>query len=106
MANLKADTLAHIASVGVPVKAILITHEHYSSPDYGKREYLPPNHNELEYTDFMDCLDLQYDSGYGSQCFSGIIWYHDSTWSERREYDGSEWWEHCKCPSLPEKETA
>jgi hypothetical protein len=26
----------------------------------------------------------------------------ENTWLERGEYDGSEWWEHNKCPKIPE----
>jgi hypothetical protein len=25
----------------------------------------------------------------------------DGTWSERGEYDGSEWWNYQKCPDIP-----
>ena len=49
-------------------------------------------------------LDFKYDSGYGSQELEGTIWYSDGTWSERGEYDGSEWWEHRECPPLPNVE--
>ena len=46
-------------------------------------------------------LDFEYDNGYGIQEIEGCIWYQDGTWSDRREYDGSEWWEHQACPPLP-----
>lgn len=46
-------------------------------------------------------LDFKYDNGYGSQELEGTVWYSDGTWSERGEYDGSEWWEHRECPPLP-----
>jgi hypothetical protein len=46
-------------------------------------------------------LDFDYDNGYGSQELEGTVWYSDGTWSERGEYDGSEWWEHRECPPLP-----
>ena len=46
-------------------------------------------------------LDFDYDSGYGTQELEGTIWYADGTWSERREYDGYEWWEYRECPPLP-----
>jgi hypothetical protein len=48
-------------------------------------------------------LNFGYDNGYGSQKLEGTIWYADGTWSERGEYDGSEWWEHRECPPLPVK---
>lgn len=50
----------------------------------------------------IDRLDFEYDEGYGIQQLYGYIWYADGSWSERAEYDGSEWWEHKVCPPLPE----
>lgn len=52
---------------------------------------------------FLKCLNFDYDSGYGFQYLFGTIWYSDGTWSTRGEYDGSEWWEHNKCPEIPEE---
>ncbi len=49
----------------------------------------------------LPMLDFAYDSGFGGQELYGTIWYEDGTWSERGEYDGSEWWEHRKCPEIP-----
>ena len=46
-------------------------------------------------------LDVEYNTGYGGQELFGNIWYEDGTWSERGEYDGSEWWEHKVCPAIP-----
>jgi len=48
-------------------------------------------------------LNFIYDNGYGGQELFGTIWYTDGTWSERGEYDGSEWWVYHKCPPLPER---
>lgn len=39
-------------------------------------------------------LDFEYDDGFGGQQLFGYIWYTDGTWSDRSEYDGSEWWQH------------
>lgn len=46
-------------------------------------------------------LDQDYESGYGTQQVDGTVWFDDNSWLERREYDGSEWWELCECPPLP-----
>lgn len=51
--------------------------------------------------DVLPKLDFEYDNGFGSQELEGTVWYADGTWSDRREYDGSEWWEHHVCPPLP-----
>ena len=48
-------------------------------------------------------LDFEYDSGYCRQELFGNVWYADGTWSERGEYDGSEWWEHKECPPIPNR---
>lgn len=42
----------------------------------------------------LPLLDFDYDDGYGGQELHGYIWYADGTWSDRGEYDGSEWWQH------------
>jgi len=53
----------------------------------------------------LSLLDFEYDDGYGGQELSGNVWYTDGTWSERGEYDGSEWWEHKVCPDIPNAES-
>jgi len=52
--------------------------------------------------EFLQALNFEYDNGYGGQNLFGIVWFTDGTWAERGEYDGSEWWEHRKCPEIPE----
>ena len=56
--------------------------------------------------DVLSYLDFEYDESYGSQVMTGTIWYADGTWSERGEYDGSEWWEHRARPALPVSDIA
>jgi len=53
--------------------------------------------------EFLQALNFEYDNGYGGQNLFGIVWFTDGTWAERGEYDGSEWWEHRKCPEIPEE---
>ena len=63
---------------------------------------LPVGYTQKQYDEFLDSLDFQYDKGYGGQELFGTIWYTDGTWSDRGEYDGSEWWSYQKCPNIPE----
>ena len=49
----------------------------------------------------LDQLDLEYDESFGSQILFGTVWFEDGTWAFRGEYDGSEWWEHIRCPTIP-----
>lgn len=62
---------------------------------------LPVDYTAIAVRDFLNSLDFDYDSGYGGQELFGFIWYKDGTWSERGEYDGSEWWVYKSCPSIP-----
>ena len=56
-----------------------------------------------EWFEFLKLIDVEYDNGYGSQNLYGTIWYEDGTWSNRGEYDGSEWWYHNICPKIPDE---
>ena len=52
--------------------------------------------------EFLRLLDFEYDDGYGIMELQGTIWYVDGTHSDRREYDGLEWWEYMGAPRIPE----
>ena len=88
--NAKQELLDHIEDR--EVKYVRVARNDYPEDDIliqGKlKEVLP-------------LLDFDYDNGYGGQELHGIIWYTDGTWSDRGEYDGSEWWEHHVCPECP-----
>lgn len=45
---------------------------------------------------------IEYDAGYGLQQLFGVVVFKDGSWLSRGEYDGSEWWEHNKCPKEPD----
>lgn len=60
--------------------------------------HLDLNYSDKGYKRFIQKLNFEYDSGYGGQNLFGYIWYDDGTWSEREEYDGSEWWAYKKAP--------
>jgi hypothetical protein len=90
--NAKYELLRHIADR--EVKYVQINHELGLGDSNIKIE------GTLE--EVLPRLDFDYDSGYGSQELFGTIWYNDGSWSDRGEYDGSEWWQYQKCPPLPE----
>ena len=52
-------------------------------------------------SEVLPLIDFEYGNGCGGQRIFGNVWYADGTWSERVEYDGSEWWEHKVCPPIP-----
>ena len=47
-------------------------------------------------------LNFNYYEGYGSQELYGIVLFDDNSWLERTEYDGAEWWEYKKPPTIEE----
>lgn len=48
--------------------------------------------------------NFNFDSGFGGQeCPSDLVVVGDDWWLERREYDGSEWWEFKQLPVRPER---
>lgn len=87
--NAKEELLKHIGDREVKYVRVI-------SGGYRKTAVIEGTLDEV-----LPSLDFKYDSGYGSQELEGTIWYADGTWSERGEYDGSEWWVHRECPPLP-----
>lgn len=62
---------------------------------------LPFNYTPFELVRFLGLIHFDYHAGYGGQELEGTIWYDDGTWSDRGEYDGSEWWDYNECPLIP-----
>jgi hypothetical protein len=103
--NAKEEFLEFTLSVGVGVSCARLQREWIGENPYvNEVEYLLKlGYTKEDYETFLNQLgELSYNSGYGLQELYGTIWFVDGTWGERREYDGSEWWEHQSCPSIPE----
>lgn len=94
MANARIEFLEHIESR--QVLCVQIT------KDNDTQINLEVGYSAFDFDKFLAQLNFEYDGGYGSQELYGVIWYKDGTWSERGEYDGSEWWEHKECPVIPD----
>lgn len=69
--------------------------------DYPKYEWkiLQDGYSQEELDSFLASIDFNYDSGFGGQELFGVILFEDS-FSDRGEYDGSEWWENHKMPTV------
>ena len=96
--NTKQEFISHIQNRKVKCAKIS------KGDDYSGKQIsfeLGCAYNTDEWNEFLNKLDFHYDSGYGGQELFGTIWYEDGTWSERGEYDGSEWWEYHICPEVP-----
>ena len=107
MTNAKEELLNLLEGRAKVKCAIIIKGYQYSSEEPRCLNFeLKVNHTEKEFQAFLESLDFNYDSGYGSQELFGIIWLEDDTWCTRGEYDGSEWWEHNCLPEIPTELTA
>lgn len=98
LTNARIEFLNHINGREV-LCAIIQSGDEYSQSV--SKFYLTTGWTKEEWDEFLSGLNFDYDSGYGGQELFGTIWYVDGTWSERGEYDGSEWWEHHVCPDIP-----
>lgn len=95
MINAKNEFVAEVESSGSLLHCATVSCN-------GVKAHLPVGYSEEALNRFLDKIDFSYDDGWGSQEMHGYIWYKDGTWSERREYDGSEWWEYMCCPPIPD----
>ena len=62
---------------------------------------LKDNYSKEDFETFCDKLNFEYDNNFGSQELFGIILFEDS-FSDRYEYDGSEYWANYKMPTIEE----
>lgn len=90
MKNAKDELLEHIE--GMDVEFVRIA--------YKKGYFDEPLIIEGSLDDAIKQLDFSYHSGFGRQELFGFILYSDGAWSEREEYDGSEWWVHRIPPTI------
>lgn len=98
--NAREEFLKHIEDRKVICAEICKGAEYYD-PEERIVTRLKLNYSDKDYKKFLRRLNFGYDDGYGGQNLYGTIWYDDGSWSERGEYDGSEWWEYKKCPEIP-----
>lgn len=103
MANCRKDFLDEVQ--GEEVLCAIIYH---GDPEWiedaaDTAALLKKGYSPEDFADFLNKIGYNYDSGFGGQEVFGTIWYRDGTWSERGEYDGSEWWVHKVCPDIPEE---
>jgi hypothetical protein len=97
MTNAKTEFLEHIEDRKVLCATLI-----YELSRKEKIYYeLKVNYTTDDYRNFLKSIDFDYDNGYGSIELEGTIWYADGSWSERGEYDGSEWWSYKTCPPIP-----
>ena len=108
MANAKEELLGHLERTKSVIKCATIScsisHWYHDELAEDRRSIdLREGYHISEYEEFLHRLDFAYDNGYGGQQVYGTVWLkEEGTWLERGEYDGSEWWDYKKCPSVPD----
>lgn len=104
MQNAKQEFLDHTAERCVGGRTIRCAEIKIWVGEYGdapKIAILPVGYTTEDLALFLEKINVEYNSSYGSQELYGTIWYTDGvTWSKRGEYDGSEWWEFCEVPEI------
>lgn len=96
--TIKEDLLDHVKDREIKCATISFLNDDYG---YDLLSQLNVNYTKDQYNEFLKSLDIEFDSGFGTQNVKGIIWYKDGTWSSRYEYDGSECWGYNVCPEIP-----
>ena len=94
--NLKKETMELIESLGINVVAYKLV----NLTDWWNTQVFK-GEGEINWEEIPSNL-LNYDKGYGTQYWEGIILLSNNTWLTRSEYRGKEWWEHHKLPTIEE----
>ena len=100
--NAKKELIKYIPN-GYLIDCAQIMNGNSWDDEYDKIVNLKKNYSSEDYEKFLESLNFEYDSGYGSQELHGFVWFSDGSWMERSEYDGSEWWVHKSRPELPKE---
>jgi hypothetical protein len=107
MENAKEELIEKLADWGLEptdILAAVIDYEPYSG--YVKKKErksakLPVGYTTEQLQEFINALDFEYNSGFGTQELFGTLWLKNGCWAERGEYDGSEWWSLKERPAIP-----
>lgn len=102
MINAKQEFLDHIKEQCVGGRTVRCAEVKLYNAKNTVNCILPVGYRVEDWEMFLEKINLDYNDGYGGQNLYGTIWYSDGlSWSQRGEYDGSEWWEHLERPEIP-----
>jgi hypothetical protein len=107
--NAKEELLGKIEQInkwldGTKMICASITLDPFGHWDDEPKSYiLRQGHTPFELEGFLNSLDLEYSSGYGSQELFGTVWFTNGIWMDRYEYDGSEHWDIHRYPAIPQE---
>lgn len=101
--NAKDEFIEHVGTDRVLCATIGYTPSTLSSATVERSLQLNIGFTPEDMDEFLSKMDFEYDNGYGGQELFGTIWYVEGSFSSRGEYDGSEWWEAHRTPTIPEE---
>ena len=101
MRNAKQELLNAMSSNIANLRCATITHNPFYDETESKKVVLKEGYTQADLDKFLSKLDFDYDAGYGSQELFGMVWFKDSAWMDRYEYDGAESWNWHQYPSIP-----
>jgi len=102
MINAKQEFLDHISERCINGRTVRCAEIKLYTEKNKVEAILPVGYTPEDQEMFLKEIDQGYNDGYGGQNLYGTIWYNDGlSWSQRGEYDGSEWWEHMEHPEIP-----
>ena len=102
MINAKQEFLDHISERCINGRTVLCAEVKFYTTKNKVDSTLHVGYTPEDLEIFLNEIDHEYNDGYGGQNLYGTIWYTDGlSWSQRGEYDGSEWWEFMERPEIP-----
>ena len=99
--DFKTETMELISELGASVIAYKLRRrmDPFIEKEYEEQEY--QGKGKINWEEIPEQF-LKYNDGYGTQYWQGIILLDNGTWLTRGEYDGSEWWDYHKLPTIQE----
>jgi hypothetical protein len=103
--NAKEELLSILEELDIPIESILKAKIGWRGGGFYRESTWSDGWEFIYLTtsntvELLGCLDVTYDSGYGSQELDGHIVISKELWLSRGEYDGSESWVVHQCPEI------
>ena len=77
----------------------------YNGKSFEDIQWVGTSTGEISLASFLQEADADYDNSYGVEEVNlTLVVVGDDWWLERREYDGSEWWEYETKPQKPKRQ--
>ena len=100
--NAKKEFIETVAHWGTVKCAFIENGDPYWEDEKVTKAGLVEEYSQEEWNKFLEELDFEYDDGFGGQELFGTIWFENGSWATRHEYDGSECWQLCTLPDIPD----